>query len=81
MGHAVAFPSHHVEGTLPANVDPAILLGAESLRARKESIDRGLTIWCPVSRVHPMTAEMREAILECVSSIFRRVPVLWRTIY
>ena len=79
-GHAVAFPSHRMEGRLPANVDPAIVLGAESLRAMKRSITRAFEKWCRVPRPRPMPDEIRAGILESLSPVFKLVPVLWRTI-
>lgn len=79
-GHAVVFPSHRYEGALPADVDAAILLGAESLRSMKKAITRAFEAWCRVERPHPMTPQIRAAILESLSPVFKLLPVLWRTI-
>ncbi len=79
-GHAVVFPSHRYEGALPSDVDSAIVLGAESLRSMNKSITAAFERWCRVRRAKPMTAAMREGILESLSPIFKLIPALWRSI-
>ena len=79
-GHAVAFPSHRMDGRLPADVDPAIVLGADSLRSMQRSITKAFERWCRVQRPRPMSDDIRAGILESLSPVFKLVPVLWRTI-
>jgi len=79
-GHAVVFPSHRHEGRLPADVDASILFEAQSLRAMDKSVNRAFERWCRVRRPFPMSDEMRAAILESLSPVFKLIPVLWRTI-
>ena len=70
-GHAVAFPSHRMEGRLPADVDAAIVLGAESLRTMQRSITRAFEKWCRVQRPRPMPDEVRAGILDPAVRIFK----------
>lgn len=79
-GHAVVFPSHRFDGLLPADVDEAIVLGAESLRTMQRSVHRAFESWCRVRRPHPMDESIRGAILESLSPLFKLIPVLWRTV-
>ena len=79
-GHAAVFPAYSYEGRLPADMDPAIFLGAQSLKTMKRSIERALEAWCRVQHTKPMTEHVRAGIFESLSPIFKLVPVLWRTI-
>ncbi|MCB9531011.1 MAG: NERD domain-containing protein [Myxococcales bacterium] len=79
-GHAVVFTEARLEGRLPADIDTAIVLDAASIRIMKRSVDRAFERWCRVQNPRPLTDELRGAILESLSPIFRLVPVLWRTL-
>jgi hypothetical protein len=80
VGHAVVFPDDRLGDRLPANVHPAIVFEADSLRLMKGAVTRALEHWCRVPNPYPMSEELRADILESLTPLFHLIPVLWRSV-
>jgi hypothetical protein len=79
-GYAVAFPHCVYSGSLPPDAEREIVFSANDIPDLANKVRAALAVWSRTGRVRPIDANLRDAIQESLSPIFKLTPVLWRTV-
>ena len=79
-GYAVAFPHCVYSGPLPPDAEREIVFSANDIPDLANKVQGALGVWSRAKRVRPINENLRDAIQESLSPVFKLTPVLWRTV-
>lgn len=80
FGYAVIFPDCVFKGSLPPNVDKAIILSAEDLPFLNRRLNKILLQWCRDKNPQPLSRQNLNRIFKGLSPTFQILPLLFRRI-